>query len=128
MRWYSRISLGLSLAVASTFLVAYWRSLDSHGYPNMNAPGAVRLPAGLSCLRPVAAFHCVGIRAAAAKAGERSRKSAAMDDQPGAVDGAALFHIFQSLIRHSRLPRVWNSSKRTALTSPLLAAEYRCVL
>ena len=38
MKWYSRISLGLSLAVASAFLVAYWRSLDSHGYPNMNAP------------------------------------------------------------------------------------------
>lgn len=39
MKWYSRISLGLSLAVASAFLVAYWRSLDSHSYPNMNAPG-----------------------------------------------------------------------------------------
>lgn len=41
MKWYSRISLGLSLAVASAFLVAYWRSLDSHSYPNMNAPGLI---------------------------------------------------------------------------------------
>ena len=41
MKWYSRISLGLSLAVASAFLVAYWRSLVSHSYPNMNAPGLI---------------------------------------------------------------------------------------
>ncbi|HGM7891548.1 TPA: hypothetical protein ACMFPV_003298 [Pseudomonas aeruginosa] len=41
MKWYSRFSLGLSLAVASAFLVAYWRSLDSHSYPNMNAPGLI---------------------------------------------------------------------------------------
>ncbi|HCF5566113.1 TPA: hypothetical protein NIH00_004687 [Pseudomonas aeruginosa] len=41
MKWYSRISLGLSLAVASAFLMAYWRSLVSHSYPNMNAPGLI---------------------------------------------------------------------------------------
>ncbi len=55
MRWYSRISLGLSLAVASAFLVAYWRSLVSHSYPNMNAPGLIAyllvfLPAPCCCI------------------------------------------------------------------------------
>ncbi|GAA18434.1 hypothetical protein NCGM1179_3272 [Pseudomonas aeruginosa NCMG1179] len=124
MRWYSRISLGLSLAVASAFLVAYWRSLVSHSYPNMNAPGLIAYLLVFPACALLLHSPCVGIRAPAAKAGKRSRKSAAMDDQPGAVDGAALFHICQSLIRHSR---VCSSSKRTALTSPA-AAEYRCVL
>ena len=102
MKWYSRISLGLSLAVASAFLVAYWRSLVSHSYPNMNAPGLIAYLLVFSCLRPVAAFPALAF-VLQQRAGKRSRKSAAMDDQPGAVDGAALFHICQSLIRHSRV-------------------------
>ena len=96
MKWYSRISLGLSLAVASAFLVAYWRSLDSHGYPNMNAPGLFAyllvFPACALLLHSTALAFVLQQRKLGALA-----KSAAMGDQPGAVDGAALLCPCQRL-------------------------------